>query len=142
MALNDEQLAILKTELTDDPKSLGYTSDDPECAALLNEIRSGADYQLPNTAIAVSDVLLAIDPDELPSVDIRKMMLFDLFMSGFVDVSESSDTETSIKAIFVGCGNTLASLGALRTRDASRAEILFDVGVSLTHLDVGRARLI
>jgi hypothetical protein len=147
MALNSGQLAILKTELDTDPVALGYTTDDPDCADLLNEVRSGASYQIPNVSASVSDVLDAIDGSELSALDINGFQFFLFRMTlanGSVDISAGSPIIGQVADIFTvaDAPNSRTALNALVTRDASRAEILFDFGVVITHLDVGKARLV
>ncbi len=140
MALKYEQQLALRVELETDPKTLGYSGKDTnECAALLNQVGLSGET-LPNISVAVSDVLLAIDPDEVSSVHIVKFQLFGMLMSGSVDLSENSDLEISVKKIFTGCANTLSALDSLRAVSVSRAEKLFGKGITITHTDVGRAR--
>lgn len=145
MALTDEQLVELKTELDTDPKSLGYDGkSDPECAELLNEVGLSEETIANDTAL-IHDVMDAVDADELTSVPINKLQFFLARMGNgetTVDVSTGSPMVSQVVDIFGGgvAPNTLAALNALTERDASRAEVLFGSGVSVLHLDVGRAR--
>ncbi len=145
--MTDAELTILKTELDSDPELLGYTTDDPYCVELLNEIRSGASYQLPNTSVLVSDVLDAIDASEVSAVEINGLQLFLARMQtvdGTVDISAGAPIIGQAAEIFTEADapNSRAALYALINRDASRAEILFGAGVTVIHLDAGQARLI
>lgn len=55
MALNEDQLVTLKTELDTDPNALGYAgASHPDVAALLNAI--DAANQIPNTSVAIHAV--------------------------------------------------------------------------------------
>ena len=49
MALNDAELAILKTEIETDPLGLGYDNSDPNCAEILNAVNPA--WTLPNTSV-------------------------------------------------------------------------------------------
>lgn len=147
MALTEAQSAILKTEVDTDPMSLGYTADDPFCAGLLNEVRSGAAYQMPNESVSVVEVMDAVDGDELSAVEEKGLQFFLTRMQiagGVVDISSGSSIIGQVASLFTVAvaPNSRTALNALTDREGSRAEILFGAGVVVTHLDVGTARLI
>ncbi len=102
MALNDAELATLKTELDTDPMTLGYTTDDPLCAELLNEVRSGGDYQMPNTSVSSIEVKDAIDASELPAVDVNGLQFFlsRVPVGGNVNISSGSPIIGQVAQIF------------------------------------------
>lgn len=142
--LGKDQLAILKIELDGDPASLGYTTDDPACADLLNEVGL-SNETIPNESVSVVEIMEAIDPDELGAIPINEWLFFlkRLRLSGGrIDASDGKKfQEQAVKVFPVGAANTRAALLVLKTRSASRAEVLFDAGVSVGFLDVSRARL-
>ncbi len=149
MSLTDAQYAELKTEIETDPESLGYTGQNDEVvAALIN--RAGLSFppeMLPNTSVTVNDVMDAIDGSELAAVDTNGLQFFLMRMQasgGSVDISSGSPIIGQVAAIFTvtDAPNSRAALNALTTREASRAEILFGSGVSVTYMDVGTARLV
>lgn len=144
MALNKAQLAILKTELDGNPEGLGYTSDDPDCADLLNEVGL-SNETIPNESVSVVEIMEAIDPDELGSIPINEWLFFleRLRLSGGrIDAADGKKFQEQAAKVFpAGAANTRAALQALKIRSASRAEVLFGAGVSVGFLDVSRARL-
>lgn len=143
MALDDAQLAILKTELDTDPKVLGYNTDDPYCASLLNQVGLSSET-IPNTSVLKSDVLDTVSPNELSVVPVNELQFFLMRMQGdgSVDISVGSPIVTQALQIFPNedCPITRAALVVLAEREASRAEVLFGAGVTIRHQDVGMAR--
>lgn len=132
----------LKTELDTDPKSLGYAGKtDPPVADLMNTI--GASGEKVNRGF--------IDGQELMSVviiseyaalsDVRRTGWSAIIQAGtgLVDVNNPG-TIAQVEVIWGAGTITRGRLIALRQRDASRAEMLF--GQNVSHLDVGKARLI
>lgn len=144
--MTDAELQTLKTEIATDPLALGYTSDDPDTAAKLNEVGLSSET-LPNDSASVDEVMDAIDFSELSVLDANGLNAFWTRMQladGGVDISVGNAIITQAAEVFTlaGAPNSRAALNALQTRDASRAEVLFGAGRSVTHLDVGQARLI
>jgi len=144
MALNYDQQVVLKAELDADPMGLGYAGKDTnECSALLNQLGLSSET-LPNISVSVDDVLDALDPDELPALPISQVQFFlkRLQIGSSIDISPGSPIIGQAASIFtvVDANNTRIALNALTTRDASRGEILFSPGITITHTDVGRAR--
>ena len=147
MALSQAELAILKTEMDTDPKSLGYAgANDEAVAALINEVGLSVPPEtLPNTSVSVIDVLDAVDGTEVDDVSVNGMQFFLLRMQiagGNVDISAGSPIIGQVANIFTVAlaPNSRTALNALTTREASRAEILFDSGVTVSYMDVGYAR--
>ena len=149
MILTDAQLVELKAEIDTDPKNLGYAGlKDEPVAALLNEIGLSVPPEiLPNTSVAVKDVLDAVDGSELSAVNINGLQFFLSRLqtaSGSIDISQGSPIKGQVAAIFTvgNAPNSRTALDALKTREASRAEILFGSGVTVSYMDVGTARLV
>lgn len=144
MALNYDQQIVLKAELNTDPMSLGYAGKDTNaCAELLNTAGLSAET-IPNTTVLVDDIMLAIDPDEVSNIHVNKMQFVWEFMrgKGSLDISQGSGTRAFMRSVFTvaDAPNTRIALEALKDRDATRGEILFGIGITITHTDVGRAR--
>ena len=143
MALNDSQLAILKTELDTDPNSLGYAAaNNSECAALLNAVDAAnpidvsvVDGQELSKAVVISEytVLSAAERDGWTTILAAG--------NGQVDINDAR-VVAQIAAIWGAGTATRANLLALKIRDGSRAETVFGVGSSVTAQDVAEARLI
>lgn len=144
MALTDEQLLILKDELDNDPKMLGYAGkSDPECAALLNEIGLSGET-IGNTALSARAVRDEIIADEFAAISQGKRDLIILILGNGdlqLDITNEKLVAQFMSTFTVAAApDTRAALTALETRPCSRAEALFDANVSVTYLDVGRAR--
>ncbi len=144
MALNNDQLAILATELTDDPKSMGYAgTSHPEAAALLNEV-GGSSETVPNTSVpihAVRDEIRASEWEAL-SQGKRDLMLL-IFGNGDtdIDITNSLLVAQILNTFTNGAAPlTRAAMIALATRPASRGEVLFGANVVVTATDVAEAR--
>jgi len=144
MALNDAQVTILATELTSDPKAMGYSgTSHPDTAILLNAV-GGSSEVLPNTSVAVGDVMDAIDIDEVDSISINKLQFFLARAGGegTLDISAGSAAVGQVLGTFTNAlaPNTRGALLLLATRPASRAEILFGAGVTVSPADIAEAR--
>ena len=142
------ELATLKTELDTDPLGLGYAGqpDTQGVADLLNTIGLSVPPEtIPNTSVPVGEILDAIDASELPAVDVNGLQFFleRLRLSGGgVDISVGSPIIGQVADVFTiaAAPNSRTALNALTTREASRAEVLFGIGFTVTHTDVGLAR--
>lgn len=138
--MTDEELAILNTELTDDPKSLGLAGmDNPTAASKLNEI--GASNESVSTGIINGQEL------QMAVVMAEYLALSGVERDGWMSLISAGDGQVAVgdqrvidqaTAIWAGT-TTLVNLAALRNRSASRAEVLFGFGVS--YQDVAKARL-
>lgn len=137
MALNKTQLAILKTELDDDSKGLGYTGKtDPEMADLINAVG------LSNETVAVG-VLNGQDLQEVV-VGSDHLAITPEKRDAWLAIISAGDGQVKItrqgiidQIIGIWDGTTtLDNLAALRVRSASRSEVLLGAGVSVSHTDI------
>lgn len=142
MALTEIELATLKVELNGDPESLGYTDDDPVCAALLNEIGL-SNEEIDVGVIDGQELQKAVVGSEFLALTPEKQRFWLAIVSagsGKVDINDQAVIDQAT-AIWAGT-TTLINLGALQERSASRAEALFGRGSSVTHTDVAKARVV
>ncbi len=133
------ELAILNTELTDDPKTLGLVSmDNPTAAVKLNE--TGASSETVSAGIIngqeLQKAVVIADYIALSPVARDGWMAIISAGDGQVDVDDQRVID-QVTVIWSGT-TTLTNLVALRTRSASRAEVLFGHGVGM--FDVAEAR--
>jgi len=154
MALDNDQLAVLKTELDTDPMTLGYAgTSHPEAAALLNTVGLSGET-IPNASVpihAVRDVIgsqkdgatfAGIAEWEALSQGKRDLIML-IFSNGDTSIDiTNTDVVNQILGVFtVGDAPvTRAALIALGTRSATRAEILFGANINVTAADVAEAR--
>lgn len=145
MALTDIQLAALATELSTDPVGLGYSQapnvNDPADAELLNTVGlSGEEVDV--GVIDGQELSKAVVMSEYVALSDVERQGWTVILSagdGQVDVDDQRVID-QIGAIWGAATTTRANLLGLKTRSASRAEALFGRGVSVGHLDVGKAR--
>lgn len=138
--MTDAELAILNTELTTDPKTLGLVAmDNPTAADKLNEI--GASGEKVSAGIINGQELqkVVINAEYAALSDVKRQGWGTIIAAGDgqVDIDDQQIVD-QVVAIWVGT-TTLTNLATLRKRDASRAEVLFGHGVS--YQDVAKARL-
>lgn len=139
--MTEAELAILNTELTYDPKVLGYAGKtDPEMAALLNTIGLSSEtvsvgilngQELQKAVVGAEFIALSAEKQ-------RGWMALITAGDGRVDIDDAR-VIAQATALW-GSSTTLDNLAALRTRSASRAEALFGAGVSVGMFDVAEAR--
>lgn len=138
--LDEAQLAILNTELTGDPEGLGYAGKtDPEMAALINAVNEN--YSINREAIDGQELQMAVVISEYVALtDIQRMGWQTLLSagSGIIAISDGRVIE-QVKAIWAVGTETRDNLEALKTRDASRTEILLGVGVSVSFTNIAEA---
>lgn len=138
--MTDAELDALKIELDTDPKSLGLTAmDNPTAAAKLNEI--GASSETVSAGIINGQELqkVVINAEYAALSDVKRQGWGTIIAAGDGQIDiDNQQLVDQVVAIWGGT-TTLTNLAALRTRSASRAEVLFDHGVS--YQDVGKARL-
>ena len=142
--MTNVQLAALATELTDDPKGLGYAGKgDQECADMLNTAGLSSE-SLPNKAVEVWKVRDAINIAEFDALSINKAQFFLSIVQNPQDTLDITDTALigQILSIFTLAASPLsmAALLLLATRPCSRAEALGGDGMTVSYMDVGRAR--
>lgn len=134
--------AILKAEIDTDPMGLGYAGKtDPEVAELLNTVGLSGEKIDRDFVDGQEMMSVVVIPDYAVLSDIQRMGWSAIISAGtgMVDVNNAG-TIAQITAIWGPGTTTRDNLIALRQRDASRAEVLF--GQAVSHLDVGKARLI
>lgn len=144
MALTDDQLVTLKSELDNDPENVGYANmSDPEAADALNTIGLTGET-IGNTTAQVKDVWDAIKINEFNAIPAGKQrMILTIIGNGELelDITNSDLVAKFLDTFTVALApTTRTALIALGTRDASRGEVLFGPNIHITHLDVGRAR--
>lgn len=135
-------LAELKTELTTDPEGLGLTTlynngEDAACAAVLNEVRAGVNYQANRGIIPSHEVVAAIIPADWAALDAdEKERISFIVSAGDVD-SSATNVVNAFVAAFTGT-DTMTNLVAMVTKQVSRAVKLFGVSVSTNDISATR----
>ena len=145
MALNNDQLEILKTELDTDPLGLGYAgTSHPEAADILNTV--DVQHQIDNSSVPIHFVRDEIRLAEWEAISQGKRdMIILIFGNGDtnVDITNSLLVAQILGAFTVAqAPDTRAGMLALATRDGTRAETLFGSSVWVTAADVAEARLL
>ena len=124
-------LAALKTELTTDPKALGYSAADPHGdAAKLNQAGLSAETIEPEfvDAMTVQAAVAVADYGALPSDAHRQFWAVLIAASASSGGFPIKDTGilAQLTALWSGAANgTGTRIAALQTRPAARAEVLF-----------------
>lgn len=139
--MTDTELQVLNTELTGDPEGLGYAGKtDPEMAALINAVNPG--YSIDREAIDGQELQMAVVISEYVALtDVQRIGWQTILSagSGIIAVSDAR-VKAQVAAIWGALTTTRANLEALQTRDASRAEVVFDTpGVSISVVDIAEA---
>lgn len=129
----------LATEINTDPKTLGYAGkSDYDRAVILNTVGASAETVIrafTNTA----EIVAAIDPTEFAALTAaNKLFLTDVVLAAPTVKSGDSNLRTAIAAIFVA-GTTRTRLIAAASKSASRAEVLFGEGITVSDTDVAKA---
>lgn len=146
MPVTPAQLPVLKNELINDPKGLGYAplyanGQDADLATMINLVREGGDYQVDNDPVLPRDVVKAItqaDLDALTPTALQKLTI--LFLLGTLDLSDAT-TRGLLASIFPPGGGTRTALSVLSKRQGTRGEVLFaSRGIRVTASDVAAAR--
>lgn len=137
MAINYTQLAA---EIANDPKALGYEGrSDYEIATLLSTPGLSAETifrAYTDTAEVVAGIVRA-EWTALSAGD--KQFLADVILKAPRLKTGDANLRTSVATIF-GVGTTSrANLTAAASKSASRAEVLFGEGTSVSDTDVARA---
>jgi hypothetical protein len=135
--VDNAELLIIKSELTNDPQSLGLTvspADDEANANLLNEIRE--DIRVYRASVASDEIV--VSPSEWAALSPAQQSWWNnqtldgtvkpsVIVSGFYELFGSNTAAR-------------ASFDAVSTEPASRARQLLDRYVSLTPSDIANAR--
>lgn len=136
--MTQADLAILNTEITDDPLDLGYTGkSDPDIAGILNAVNEN--YEIDREAIDGQELQMAVTLGDYNNLTDKQRDFWQTILSagsGIVAVSDSR-VKTHIAAIWVAGTDTRANLVALQKRSASRAEMVLErAGASISMTDV------
>jgi hypothetical protein len=147
LCLTSAQYAQLKTELETDPLSLGYNvppdfyvtnNNDAALAPMLNEVRTGAAFQV-NNVISSAKLWEVIVSDELTALAAtqRTLLQIALMVTSF-DLG-ITEVQKKLGDIFPAGSVTRSNLQALQKRQGSRAEVLFGRGTTIRIADVACA---
>ena len=141
----DMTLALLRAELDNDPKTLGYAalwaqSNGPEAvAAKLNQ--AGASVEtLFKTRVPTDEAKACIVLAEYTALSAASKQACDFFLSGTAFIlSGSTNMRATIAGLFAA-GATRTALIAIASRSAARAEILWGEGFRVTDVNVADAK--
>jgi hypothetical protein len=135
--VDNAELLIIKSELTNDPQSLGLTvspADDEANANLLNEIRE--DIQVFKASVASDEIL--VSPSEWAALSPAQQSWWNnQTLDGTVKPAVIAD---GFYELFGANTAARASFDAVSTEPASRARQLLDRYVTLTPSDIANAR--
>jgi hypothetical protein len=136
-------LAALTTEVTTDPKALGYATLAGNAAAIAvrmntspEPIAAGAQEQIFRSRVASSDLLAAVVLSEFAGLaQANRDYCAMLFSTAFVNTGDAN-VRTQLGSIF-GAGTTSrTNLLAAAQKNASRAEALWGDGLQVTAAQV------
>lgn len=133
-------LGQLKTELATDPKGLGYSSlSDREAANKLNEV--GASSEMVDVVqVSALEMQSTVVGSEFASLSATAQRAWLAIVGlGRVPV-KNINLRGQILSIWGASTTTRTNLATLQTKSATRAEVLFGEGVSITQSDVQKAR--
>lgn len=137
MSLNNADLLILKSELTNDPTGLGLTTvaaDDVANANKLNEVSES--IQVYRASVSAND--FSIPVDEWSALNAGQQSWLDNQLAdGSVNPAVFA---TEFNKIFGEQTEARASFEGVATESASRARQLFERYVTITPSDVANAR--
>lgn len=142
--LTDGEVQDLKTELVNDPDSLGYTDADglksnADLQAILNERRAA--YEVARSSIPMSEFYGVVDwTGEAVGFTTTQLLQFMVVTSTPNIDGSSASMRSAIEVLFGSGSNTLAAFDDLRLRNASRAEDLFGEGASVGLEDLRAAK--
>ena len=136
-------IPALRTEIDTDPKALGYAtlrtqSNGPEAvAARMNEAGASAET-LFKTYVPLEDMLAEIVFSEYSGWSAAQKTNIDQFLRGTRIKTGSANMRTTLGAL-IPAGASRTALVALASRSATRAEILFGEGVTVTDQQAAEA---
>ncbi len=133
-------LSILKTELTTDPETLGYASfSDRGAANKLNEAGASSET-IEVEEVSAVDIQGAVVGSEFSALSATAQRAW-LAIVGLESVPvKNTNLREQILDIWGAGTTTRTNLAALQTKSATRAEVLFGEGVSVSQSDVQKAR--
>jgi hypothetical protein len=144
----------LHDEIVADAATLGYKTgpgawkEDGDIALLINQVRSGAAYQVSRVDINPSEILEAIDSrDFVASPAAALLSWFESvtqLASARLQKDDGTDTTVlaNLKRLVNNTNLTQTRLNQLARRLGSRGEVLWGYGVAITPYEVAMARLI
>ncbi len=111
-------MSKLSDELVGDPKTLGYADKtNAEAAALLNV----ADRPAPVESVTGQQIFEAVVPADYNALSIEQKNLFGMIVGMGTILINGTNTKAALVGMFAGATGTLAALGALQTKQVSRA---------------------
>ncbi len=136
--MTEAELAILNSEIINDPFQLGYSGkSDPEIAAILNAVNQN--YSIDREAIDGQELQMAVVKGEWDALVNGDKLFWQTIISagsGVIAVADSR-VKVHVAGIWAQGTTTRANLIALQTRAASRAEVVFQrAGMSVSMTDV------
>lgn len=137
MAIN---LTTLATELGTDPKTLGYAGkSDSQIADLLNT--PGASVETIFKAYTdIADVVACIVRAEWTALAVGdKQFLAEVVLAAPRLKTGDANLRAAVAGIFANGTTSRANLIAAASKQASRAEVLFGEGATVSHQDVAQA---
>jgi len=147
MAFNAADLLAIKAELTNDPLTLGLTTnpaDDEANANKLNEVR--AECAIDREAIPTHEIFLQIDRDEYAALSANdRDWIRGITAGGTVNPKSGGEVREGLLQIFSAQSETRANLLEILTEPASRITQLYKAGTLsqggiVTPSDVANAR--
>lgn len=139
------QIATLKTEITTDPLSLGYSvpyaaGADAAVAALLNAVTGNGTASIFNNQIPLSSFVHALAAADFASLTLLQIAQLNLlFINGVLDATVAN--VTLVTALVSGMTTpSKTAVTAIAKRTGSRAESIFSAGVVVATEDVTATR--
>lgn len=132
-------LAALMSEISNDPKGLGYAALSGNSDAIANlmntspePIASGQQEQIYRTRVATNDLMAGIVLTEFAALtQANRDYCVMLFSAGFVNTGDAN-VRTQLGAIFATNTTSRANMLAAAQKNASRAEALWGDGFRVT----------
>lgn len=143
----DADLLALKSELTNDPNTLGLTTDandDVSNAEKLNQVRS--EQEVDRLAIPIPEIVKSINLTEFEALSASKRQWLALVTAcDSIDPREGGEVRNGLLACFAAQSVTRGNLVDLLTEPANRIEQLYRAGTlshggTVTSSDIARAR--
>lgn len=136
--------AALASEINVDPAALGYAApkaahDGVTIAAIMDAVGVGASFQVFRGVIPSYEIINSTVPAEWAALSAAEKQRYQTITgAGQVDTTNQNIRDAFL-AMFAAGTATRTALIAMAKRQGSRAEVLFGVGVSVSHIDVKQA---
>jgi hypothetical protein len=132
--------AALATEVTTDPKSLGYAGkSDYDIATLLNTPGASGETIF-RRYTPLEDIVAGIVRSEYDSLSAaNKTFLQEVILKGTQVKSGDANLRASVAGIFAAGTTSRANLTNVASKSATRGEVLFGESTTVSDLDVARA---